>query len=991
MNQRYNVLCVGVNHARLEGSDPLRFAEKDARCMAEHFETLKKKADVKITRLTGAQATRKGIFDWLDHCNSLWEEQTVFIFFAGHGSAQKNDKKKSLERCLWIDGSDDDPEEHKITTSEIMARLSNPAHRLVFVIDACYNFGSKQNISIKDISRQFRESERGANLGHYVIISASAVRITALEDPYLGHGVLAYYFLKTISGKYSFFLETKLSAFKLLAILDKKVRNHRFVTDTGRKRPLSMLMENGLMVHWNDRNFSLPVLENGPIISGKGIKPLQYKLVRWGGFFLRTRLRIRLFFTIGLLLAVLVLAVLSHAGIVNVQFDNKRYARFNHLFGYSGFSLDKLKGEMIRPNGSPQGNFFLFESNWTDALRRELDDNGRIVLNGHLLGQPIGQVDEKKLVRFALRNGDNIFFWHKSDVSRLLGALKRQYEAFPNDKLRMIQLLALLGENGADAAGYVFDLKNETNRRLNDEFLKLFYTPEFLEANYHELDLNDWLRLIRLKKQIRFPSNHRVQEKIQSHLNSILQKFPHAGSTRPVTDTDKVSELYQYLELLAFFGSPHFQEKAAIVFENAFIPGEALQLIQRCKYFDHGVWVLEYYFDYLRCGGLPEMPWEHWQVIERAVDELPLPQKSRFRKRIVDNHFQMIPKDRNDYFLWDLRESDPTIIVLNDWKRWLKQGLVSPYLTLVSVISMKYPGLFQYLISNYDEFRGRFSDASLEALAGLNKTEALRLAERLFPGAVPKDKLNFAVFLYYNDQPGYSDYIGEFLRESENDEIKLKILLDFHDRMLHSTLIRIVRTDKTLKNEIRHFIRDRKLFYRFFPVVLEFWPNEAVSTILRTSIPHGFPRGIDLLRVCEKLPQTEKKHMLLKLCRSAGDETYKLNVETSLAKHFPGDYLKEIEKRTYRWYRSTGEHVVDAYRTFPFNTLRRKLVLLFNTGRYWKIGYICEALIKKESDKQIGMEDLRDLLEEFHRPVERVLLRTLRYHVNKHDYGKVGP
>ncbi|NIM15796.1 MAG: hypothetical protein GTO45_27685, partial [Candidatus Aminicenantes bacterium] len=231
MNNPYNVLCIGVNHVPVRRLSKLDYAEKDAKTVAKYFDTLKDKAHV--TLLTGENATRTNVLNWVKQCSNIQGKLTVIIFFAGHGSAEKDENNKKLERCLWINSNlDTGPGSHQLKTSEILNLLNNPLHQLIFLIDACYNFDPKQEVSIQDIFKQFKESERMTGLKQYAIISASAVNQGALEDPQLGHGVLTYYFLQTMAGKYTFFLRRKISFFRFLAVLDKRVRNHRFLTDT---------------------------------------------------------------------------------------------------------------------------------------------------------------------------------------------------------------------------------------------------------------------------------------------------------------------------------------------------------------------------------------------------------------------------------------------------------------------------------------------------------------------------------------------------------------------------------------------------------------------------------------------------------------------------------------------------------------------------------------------------------------------------------------
>jgi hypothetical protein len=75
--------------------------------------------------------------------------------------------------------------------------------------------------------------------------------------------------------------------------------------------------------------------------------------------------------------------------------------------------------------------------------------------------------------------------------------------------------------------------------------------------------------------------------------------------------------------------------------------------------------------------------------------------------------------------------------------------------------------------------------------------------------------------------------------------------------------------------------------------------------------------------------------------------------------------------------------VIEAYRRFSYEELRRELILSSRTGMYGTVSFIREALIKKQEKGEIKIKQLRRILQEFNRPVQRMLLRDLRYHVHK--------
>jgi hypothetical protein len=88
-------------------------------------------------------------------------------------------------------------------------------------------------------------------------------------------------------------------------------------------------------------------------------------------------------------------------------------------------------------------------------------------------------------------------------------------------------------------------------------------------------------------------------------------------------------------------------------------------------------------------------------------------------------------------------------------------------------------------------------------------------------------------------------------------------------------------------------------------------------------------------------------------------------------------------KKGYHYQWSKRERLVEAYLQFSYEELRRELILGFRFGYYGPIGFIQEALIKKQEKGELKILQLRQILQEFHRPVERMLLRELRYYLNK--------
>jgi len=480
MSEQYKVLCIGVDNPPIENLHPLNYAEKDAYRVAKHFEALKKHAD--ITLMTGENATRSNIIHWLKQCNKIQKPSIVVLYFSGHGTAVNNNPGKLIERCLWLSSSQpDNSGDCFIKTAEILELLKNPFHKLIFIIDACYSqLPGPGELKIEDIFEKFKESERIISFKRYVIISASAVNMAAYEDPELEGGVLTHYFLKAISGKYSFFTKKQIPILKLIHTIDVNVRNHRFTVAVGRTKYNYHLMYNGIMVHHSAGNFRLPILEPIPLIIDPRQNPFQQKISQLIHFFTCTRVRSRVTLTCCMAITFFLLTFLAHRSMVRLHFEFPRSAAFhNNLFGNRSFPLDNIVGERIeKQNRYKEFNLYLFKHNWENILPGRLDSEGKIILLGNLLGDKITGAAETQVMKFAFRNSNDIFYWHRDDVGTLLKTIRKEYINFGNlDKERSLKLLAKLGKKGKAAAKEIFDFKGETDQELRNLFLKHFDSP----------------------------------------------------------------------------------------------------------------------------------------------------------------------------------------------------------------------------------------------------------------------------------------------------------------------------------------------------------------------------------------------------------------------------------------------------------------------------------------------------------------------------------
>jgi hypothetical protein len=725
------------------------------------------------------------------------------------------------------------------------------------------------------------------------------------------------------------------------------------------------------------------VLEPIPYIENSRKNTFQEKLSRWAHFFKRTRLRNKLRLMTGILAAALLLMYLVHISMARIHFKPLHYTTFhNSLIGSQSVFLHGIKSEMLGQGYDKKMSLYLFKHNWINALLRKLDGKGKLILKGYLLGGRFNGISELLVVGAALSDNEGVFYWHPDDVMKLL-KLIRWGSIFldKKEKKAALKLLAKLGKNGKDTALRIFNLKKQTHQELRNLFLEHFYSIDLWEKNVDYFNFYDYLCLIKNKKQAPFSKNARLREKVEFFLHSVVRSLP--DSNIRVTDTNKLPEIYQKLSILAFFGSPHFQKKAPGIFKTAFDGDEVLDLVFICKNFSDKVWLLEQYFKHMQHTGIPDIHW--WKLIYDFFKTLPVKEKSRIIRIFMNTKFQLLSEGFEQMLFRTMEGFDSTIIRLSDWENWMKKYQIPPYYVLDSITQVKYPRVFPFLETHYHYFKGEFSVFTFEDLFKMDNHRTVKLVKKLYPISSPRDKLCCAIFLYSKNYREYSTYIINFLREAGNNKPKQDILRRFY-WWLTRVLIPIVETNGISRDELRFLLNDRKLFYTFVELNLRLWPGEVKRILLESKIPYSDDKGIPLLRACEKLPYPERERMLVKICQSDIDETFRLNAESSLIQHYPKEFLKLAYERKYYSHWDKKGYFVQAYQGFSFEELKRELILnlkYFKKGVNTKVNFICEALTKKEANGELNIQELQHILKAFNRPVERILLRKLRHYVHK--------
>ena len=210
-NKRGKVWAVIVGVNTYTELPHLKYAVKDAYAFRDHLLDNNLSSPENIFLLTDEQATIGNLRTVLgtEIKRKAGKEDLVIIYFAGHGSTEKDSRSPDgdgLEKYLLP--YDANPENLYATAlpmreiAHILDRINSD--RLVFIADACYSGASggrtiarqgyRANLSDDFLNRI--SSGKGR-----VIISASGPNEVSAEDDRLEHGVFTYYLIKALKGK----------------------------------------------------------------------------------------------------------------------------------------------------------------------------------------------------------------------------------------------------------------------------------------------------------------------------------------------------------------------------------------------------------------------------------------------------------------------------------------------------------------------------------------------------------------------------------------------------------------------------------------------------------------------------------------------------------------------------------------------------------------------------------------------------------------------
>jgi uncharacterized caspase-like protein len=231
-------VIIGISQYKDTRIASLRYAAADARSFYDWIvsPTGGRYAPAMVTVLLDAKATgtniRKALFEWLAQAI---EEDTVTIYFAGHGSPQSPDHPENLF-LLPYDTQYDSVATTGFPMWDIETALKRfiKAKRVIVITDACHAGGVGQAFDVA------RRSGRGLNvvpmsssLQNLSKIGEGVCIISASEDNQMsqegsqwggGHGVFTFHLLEGLKGKADYNKDGVVSLGELIPFLSEQIR-----------------------------------------------------------------------------------------------------------------------------------------------------------------------------------------------------------------------------------------------------------------------------------------------------------------------------------------------------------------------------------------------------------------------------------------------------------------------------------------------------------------------------------------------------------------------------------------------------------------------------------------------------------------------------------------------------------------------------------------------------------------------------------------------
>lgn len=208
---RKNIWAVIIGIDEYQNIRKLKYAVNDAQALYNHFVNYMSFPKENIILLTNKEAhltkLRSTLGTYLKR--KAGKEDTVFIYFAGHGSTEKDslspDGDGLTKYLLPYDAIPDDLYATALPMDEIKKIFNRiNSDRLIFICDACYSGASGgRTISLTGLRSSISDAflDRIVKGKGRVIITASGPNEVSSESDELQHGVFTYFLLKGLKGE----------------------------------------------------------------------------------------------------------------------------------------------------------------------------------------------------------------------------------------------------------------------------------------------------------------------------------------------------------------------------------------------------------------------------------------------------------------------------------------------------------------------------------------------------------------------------------------------------------------------------------------------------------------------------------------------------------------------------------------------------------------------------------------------------------------------
>lgn len=232
--QKWAVI-IGISDYKDTRIAGLRYASSDARLFYDWIVSREGGgyAPARIKLFLDSEATvqhiRNALFSWL---RQALEEDTVIIYFAGHGSSESPDSPGNLF-LLPFDTNYDDIAATGFPMWDIETALKRfiKAKKVVVIADACHSGGIGQSFDVARRGVQINQINSGLqNLSRtgdgIAVISAADDRQLSQESRSWGggHGVFTYFLLKGLKGEADYNKDGKVTLGELIPYISEQVR-----------------------------------------------------------------------------------------------------------------------------------------------------------------------------------------------------------------------------------------------------------------------------------------------------------------------------------------------------------------------------------------------------------------------------------------------------------------------------------------------------------------------------------------------------------------------------------------------------------------------------------------------------------------------------------------------------------------------------------------------------------------------------------------------